>query len=306
MIVVENLSKSYGKNTSPALKEANLEINDGEIVGFAGLNGAGKTTTLRIISGIILPSSGRAMIDGNDIVKQKIAASMNLAIVPELPTFDLSQKPIPLLRYYAGLYGIDKETTNERIESLMKTFDIWDARGKKLGAYSQGMKKRFAIVAALISDPKNILFDETLNGLDPEGVKSMRKLMLDLKKQGKCVFLSSHILSELENIADRVLIIKKGSIIKSLDRAELPSLGSPSIHLVVSNPDIKMMDVLNGYGDVQQTGSEIMITNLTVPYEKAGLLNSELAKSGYIVTKFEITGERLEEYFLSLVGGSNA
>ncbi|EQD48427.1 ABC transporter ATP-binding protein [mine drainage metagenome] len=246
------------------------------------------------------------MIDGNDIVRQKIAASLNLAIVPELPTFDLSQRPIPLLRYYAGLYGLDKEATEKKIETLMKTFDIWDARGKKLRAYSQGMKKRFAIVAALISDPKNILFDETLNGLDPEGVRSMRMLMLDLKKQGKSVFLSSHILSELENIADRVLIIKKGSIIKTLDRSELPSLGSPSVHIVVSNPDSRIVSVLQEYGEVQQTGHELVITNLTVPYEKAGLLNGDLAKAGYIVTKFGITGEGLEEYFLSLVGASNA
>ncbi len=305
MIVAENLSKIYSRKASPALNEASFEINDGEIVGFAGLNGAGKTTAMRIISGIIVPTSGRAVIDGNDIVKQKIAASLNLAIVPELPMFDLSQRAIPLLRYFAGLYGLDKDATDKKIESLMKTFDIWDARDKKLRAYSQGMKKRFAVVAALISDPKNILFDETLNGLDPEGVRSMRMLMLDLKKQGKSVFLSSHILSELENIADRVLIIKKGSIIKTLDRSELPSLGSPSVHIVVSNPDSKIVGLLQEFGEVQQTGYEFVITDLKVPYEKAGLLNGDLARAGYIVTKFSVAGEGLEEYFLSLVGGSN-
>jgi len=304
MITAQNLTKIYGRNLEPALKSVSFEINDGEIVGFAGLNGAGKTTTLRLISGIIVPSSGSVKVDGKDIVKEKIAASRNLAIVPELPNFDITQKAIPLLHYYAGFYGMDKEDTDRRIETLLKTFDIWDARNKKLRTYSQGMKKRFSIVSALLSDPKNILYDETLNGLDPEGVRSMRMLMLDQKKQGKAVFLSSHILSELQNIADRVMIIKKGSIIKILERSELPSLGASSVRIVVSNPDSKMIEILQQYGSVEQSGNEFLVSDLKVSYEKAGLLNGDLAKAGYIVTKFDISGEGLEHYFLSLVGGS--
>ena len=117
MITVENLTKRYGRNLSPALKDISFQIDDGEIVGFAGLNGAGKTTTLRIISGIIVPTSGSVKIDGNDIVREKIAASSNLAIVPELPNFDITQKAIPLLRYYAGFYGMQREEADQQIAS---------------------------------------------------------------------------------------------------------------------------------------------------------------------------------------------
>ncbi len=304
MITAENLTKRYGRNLSPALKDVSFQIDDGEIVGFAGLNGSGKTTTLRIISGIIVPTSGSVKIDGNDIVREKIAASSNLAIVPELPNFDITQKAIPLLRYYAGFYGMQREEANQRIETLLKNFGIWEYRNRKLRTYSQGMKKRFAIASALLSDPKNILFDETLNGLDPEGVRNIRNLMLEQKKQGKAVFLSSHILSELQNIADRVIIIKKGSIVKILDRSDIPNLGASSIRIMVSNPDSKINEILEQYGTVQQSGSEIQITDLKVSSEKAKLLNGELAKSGYIVTKYDLSGEGLEEYFLSLVRDS--
>ena len=304
MITAENLTKRYGRNLSPALKGVSFQIDDGEIVGFAGLNGSGKTTTLRIISGIIVPTSGSVKIDGNDIVREKIEASSNLAIVPELPNFDITQKAIPLLRYYAGFYGMQREEADQRIETLLKNFGIWEYRNRKLRTYSQGMKKRFAVVSALLSDPKNILFDETLNGLDPEGVRNIRNLMLEQKKQGKAVFLSSHILSELQNIADRVIIIKKGSIVKILDRSDIPNLGASSIRIMVSNPDSKINEILEQYGTVQQSGSEIRITDLKVSSDKAKLLNGELAKAGYIVTKYDLSGEGLEEYFLSLVRDS--
>jgi ABC-2 type transport system ATP-binding protein len=305
MITVENLTKRYGKNLSPALNNVSFQIDDGEIVGFAGLNGAGKTTALRIISGIIVPTSGTVKIDGNDIVKEKIAASSNLAIVPELPNFDITQKAIPLLRYYSGFYGMQREEADKRIETLLKNFGMWEYRNRKLRTYSQGMKKRFAIVSALLSDPKNILFDETLNGLDPEGVRNIRNLMLEQKRQGKAVFLSSHILSELQNIADRVIIIKNGNIVKILDRSDIPNLGASTIRLMVSNPDSNINEILEQYGTVQQSGSEIQITDLKVSGDKAKLLNGELAKAGYIVTKYDLSGEGLEEYFLSLVRDSS-
>ena len=103
---------------------------------------------------------------------------------------------------------MQREEADQRIETLLKNFGIWEYRNRKLRTYSQGMKKRFAVVSALLSDPKNILFDETLNGLDPEGVRNIRNLMLEQKKQGKAVFLSSHILSELQNIADQLSVFQ--------------------------------------------------------------------------------------------------
>ena len=302
MIEIRDLGKVYGRNPIPAVSKLNLEINDGEILGFAGLNGAGKSTTIRLVSGIIFPSEGQVLIDGHDIVKNKIEASKNIGWVPELPNFEPNAKSVALLKYYAGFYGLHGTELEDKIETLLKRFAIWDARNKKLKDYSQGMKKRFSIAAAMIGDPKNYLFDETLNGLDPEGVRSMRDFMLTLKKEGKSVFLSSHILSELENIADRIAIIKKGQLIKVVERSELQNLGSIVVKIRIENLNKGALDILEKYGDVKATGNSVVVRNLTIGASEARKINMELAKGDYDISQFEVSGEGLEDYFLGLVG----
>lgn len=306
MIEIRDLTKVYGRNPAPAVNKLSLEIGDGEIVGFAGLNGAGKSTTIRMVSGIIFPSEGHVLVNGNDIVKKKIEASKHIGWVPELPNFEPNAKPVPLLKYYAGFYGLHGPELETQIEGLLKRFNIWEARNRKLKDYSQGMKKRFSIAAAMIGDPQNFLFDETLNGLDPEGVRNMRDFMLQLKKDGKSVFLSSHILSELENIADRIAIIKKGSLIKVIDRSELSNLGSIVVRVRIENMDKGAMDIMEKYGTVDVTGNSAVIRNLSISSSEARRINTELAKNDYDLSQFEVSGEGLEDYFLGLVGGGGS
>lgn len=303
MIEIRALTKTFGRNPIPAVSKLDLDIQDGEIMGFAGLNGAGKSTTIRVISGIIFPSSGKVTVDGHDIVKAKIAASKNIGWVPELPNFEPNGKSQSLLKYYAGFYGLRGDELEQKIEGLLKQFNIWEARNKKLKDYSQGMKKRFSIAAAMIGDPQNYLFDETLNGLDPEGVRSMREFMLKLKKDGKAVFLSSHILSELEHIADRIAIIKRGELIKVVDRSELTNLGSIVVRVKIENLDKGAIDILEKYGTVDTSGVAVIVRNLKINSTEARRINNELAKSDYDVSMFEVSGEGLEDYFLGLVGG---
>ncbi len=302
MIEIRDLTKVYGRTQTPAVKGLNLEISDGEILGFAGLNGAGKSTTIRLVSGIIFPTAGNVTIDHKDIVKDKIEASKNIGWVPELPNFEPNAKSIPLLKYYAGFYGMKGHELEERIEVLLKRFNIWEARNKKLKEYSQGMKKRFSIAAAMIGEPQNFLFDETLNGLDPEGVRNMREVMLQLKKDGKAVFLSSHILSELENVADRIAIIKKGELIRVVERSELSSLGSTAIRIRIDNMDKGAMEILEKYGKVETVDHTLIVKDLKIDSAEANKINKELAKSEYDVSFFEISGEDLEDYFIELVG----
>lgn len=302
MIEIRDLTKVYGRTQTPAVKGLNLEISDGEILGFAGLNGAGKSTTIRLVSGIIFPTAGHVTVDHKDIVKDKIEASKNIGWVPELPNFEPNAKSIPLLKYYAGFYGMKGHELEERIEVLLKRFNIWEARNKKLKEYSQGMKKRFSIAAAMIGEPQNFLFDETLNGLDPEGVRNMREVMLQLKKDGKAVFLSSHILSELENVADRIAIIKKGELIRVVERSELSSLGSTAIRIRIDNMDKGAMAILEKYGKVETVDHTLIVKDLKIDSAEANKINKELAKSEYDVSFFEISGEDLEDYFIELVG----
>jgi len=226
VIEFRSLTKIYGGNSRPAVSELSMNVNDGEVLGFAGLNGAGKTTTIRMAAGIIYPTSGTVLVDGKDIVKEKVQASMNIGWVPEFPNFEPNAKPLTLLKYYAGFYGIRADDAVRRGKELLDMFDLGDEVNKKLKNYSQGMKKRFSLVAALLPDPKNLLLDETLNGLDPEGIRFMRKFLADLRSKGKAILLSSHILTELENTADRVAVIHKGKLLEIIEREKLTSITS--------------------------------------------------------------------------------
>jgi ABC-type multidrug transport system, ATPase component len=247
MINIAHLSKSYRK--VKAVSDLSLDINNGEIMGLAGLNGAGKSTTIRAASGIIFPTAGKITINNFDIVKEKVLASKQVGWVPELPNFEPDAKPISLLKYYAGFYGIKSDDAEKTGIELMKEFDIYNYRNRKLKYYSQGMKKRFSLIAAMIGNPDNYLFDETLNGLDPNGVKEVRDLILNLKKQGKSILLSSHILSELQNVADRIAIVKNGSVIKILTREDLMHLGTDGVKIHVKNADKNVDNILSQFGE---------------------------------------------------------
>ncbi len=297
MITITNLTKSF-KNFK-AVNNLNMEINNGEILGLAGLNGAGKSTTIRATAGIIFPTSGSIMVDNLDIVKDKANASKHIGWVPELPNFEPDAKPIPLLKYYAGLYGIKPDDAEKDIVELMKKFDIYPYKNRKLRYYSQGMKKRFSLIAAMVGNPDNFLFDETLNGLDPQGVREVRDLIIELRKQGKSILLSSHILSELQNVADRIAIMKNGAIIKIITREELGSLGATGIKVHVKNPNGKIIDILSSFGEAGSDGYYYIIKN------KAGAdpseLNEELVRANYKVDYISMDNETLEDYFLNMV-----
>ncbi|MGI0086003.1 MAG: ABC transporter ATP-binding protein, partial [Nitrososphaerales archaeon] len=210
LIEAKNLTKVYSKRQGPAIQSVNFDVQNGEIVGFVGLNGAGKTTSIRVASGVSLPTSGTVLMDGHDIMTDKVAASKTLGWVPELPNYEMNAKAKDLMLYFAGFYGIDKEVARKRAQGLFDALSLGGFEKRKLRTYSQGMKKRFSLASAMLPDPQNYLFDEILNGLDPEGVQFMRNLMVDLKKRNKAVLLSSHILTEIENISDRVVFIHKG------------------------------------------------------------------------------------------------
>ncbi len=300
MISIENVSKSYNPKSPLAVDDLNLEVEDGKILCLVGLNGAGKTTTIRMASGIILPTKGRILVDGHDIVKDKLKASANVGWIPEFPNFEPNAKPLPLMRYFAGFYDVKdpEKLIKERLDSVGLSAYL----NRKLRAYSQGMKKRFSIAESLIGDPQNIMFDETLNGLDPEGVLFVRKLMLNLKKEGKAILLSSHILSEVQAVADRVAIIKRGKLVKVLSRNDLKTLGKEAIRVAVDNPDAKLDPLLEEFGNVRKSDGEFYISDLKVSRAEYPEITKRIVDAGYQLSTFAPTGESLEQYFFSMVG----
>jgi len=209
------LAKSYPtgfwrKTLNPALSPLELTVNEGETFGFLGPNGAGKTTTLKLLMGIIFPTSGSARILGRDFRDPEV--KREVGFLPEQPYFyDYLSAP-ELLDYYAQLSGVPEEQRRKRIPALLDRVGLGDAGNKQLRKFSKGMLQRVGIAQAIVHDPKLVFFDEPMSGLDPIGRREVRELIQGLKDEGKTIFLTTHILSDAESICDRVAIIHKGEL----------------------------------------------------------------------------------------------
>ncbi|MDG6909414.1 MAG: ABC transporter ATP-binding protein [Nitrososphaerota archaeon] len=297
MIRVSGLTKSFSRRGPPAIESVSFDVSDGEIVGFVGLNGAGKTTTIRIAAGVSLPGQGSVLIDGHDVVSDKVEASRRVGWVPETPNFEPNATALSLMEYFSGYYGT--LSSQSKSSELLASVGLQGEETKKLRAYSQGMKKRFALAACMLNSPKNYLFDEVLNGLDPEGIRYFRRLMVDLRSQGSAVLLSSHMLVEIEGIADRIVFIHRGKVIRAIARSDLVSQGHTYIRIVIRNPDARVRQYLEGVGTVREGSGAFIVETKADPAK----LNSELLGMGYQVSEFSQQNEGLEEYFLNLVGG---
>lgn len=215
MIRTEGLTKVFkvgfwGKKI-PALFDLNLEVKEGEIFGFLGPNGAGKTTTLKLLMGLIYPTSGRVWLFGKDF--NNVAIKKDIGFLPEAPYFYDYLTAYEFLSFYGGLFEIGKGILKMRIETLLEMVRLSNNRGLQLRKFSKGMLQRIGIAQALINDPKLVILDEPMSGLDPIGRREIRDIILKLKDDGKTVFFSSHILSDAEMICDRVGILNKGKLI---------------------------------------------------------------------------------------------
>ncbi|MCL5068800.1 MAG: ABC transporter ATP-binding protein [Thaumarchaeota archaeon] len=300
MLRLNALTKVYSGGHKPAIEDVSFDVRDGEIVGFVGLNGAGKTTTIRISGGLTLPTTGNVFVDGHDIVKNKSEASSSIGFVPEFPYFEQSWAAEDLLVYFGSFYGMSKHEVLERATELFQEVNLLGYERKKLRTYSQGMKKRFSLTAALLSDPKNLLLDEILNGLDAEGIHFFRSLIIELRKKGKAVLLSSHNLAEIENVSDRIVFIHRGKIVKIVTKQELAQLerASGSLKMIIENLGDDVFEYLRTLGEVKSDGNTIWLSNFEVDPPQ---ISNELMKRGFLLREFHLERPSLEEYFLELI-----
>jgi len=222
-IDIRNLTKEYhnvvGGGTFTAVDNLSLAVEQGQIFGFLGPNGAGKTTTIKMLLGLIFPTSGDATLLGRPI--GNLDVKREIAYLPESPYFyDYLTGP-ELLDFYGQLFGLSPKVRKERIEELIHTVGLGHATGRTLRQYSKGMLQRIGLAQTLINDPKLVFFDEPTSGLDPVAHIDIRNLILRLKEQGKTVFLSSHQLSDVEMVCDRVAILHRGVLRTTGHVAEL-------------------------------------------------------------------------------------
>jgi ABC-2 type transport system ATP-binding protein len=213
-IRTESLSKTYVKGVRQkkveALHDLNLVVTEGEIFGFLGPNGAGKSTTIKILCDLIRPTRGRAAILGQDARLPE--ARRQIGYLPENPSYYTFLSGWELLQFFGTIHGISQAEIGKRSMHLLEMMELTDAAHRPLRTYSKGMLQRLGISAALIHDPRILIFDEPMSGLDPTGRKLVANLMLEMRAQGKVVFFSTHILHDVEVICDRIGIISDAEL----------------------------------------------------------------------------------------------
>lgn len=211
MLTIKNLSKKYGQFL--AVNKINLTIDKGELFGFLGPNGAGKTTTIKMITGLLSPTSGNIFLDGKDVWLNQIESKMKLGYIPDQPFLYDKLTGREFLFFSGGLYGLDKKILINRIEELLELLKIESWVDKRTEEYSQGMKQRITIASAFLHNPKLIVVDEPMVGLDPQSAYIVKKFFTDSVKNGTTIFMSTHSLNVVEEICTKVGIINKGNII---------------------------------------------------------------------------------------------
>jgi ABC-2 type transport system ATP-binding protein len=250
VVEINNLTKDYKtgffqQKTVRALDDLSLSVTGGQIFGFLGGNGAGKTTTIKILMGLLYPTSGSATILGRPI--SDVSMHRKIGYCPENPYFYDYLSARELMNYFGELFGLSRTERSKRTDELLDLVGLDEkARDRQLRKFSKGMLQRVGLAQALINDPEIVFLDEPMSGLDPIGRREIRELIADLRTQGKTVFMSTHILSDIESLCDEVTILRSGK-------------------LAVSG---KLHELLAGESDL---GFEVTLTNVTAEQMSSSL-----------------------------------
>jgi ABC-2 type transport system ATP-binding protein len=241
-VAVEGLTKvfpiPFRKKSITAVRDLNLQVEAGEVYGLLGPNGSGKSTTLKIILGLVSPTRGRTQIFGRD--SSEVATHQSVGFLPENPYFYKFLTGAETLRFFGKLCGLHGADLTDQVQGLLDLVGLTEARNQRLSTYSKGMLQRIGLAQALINEPALIVLDEPTAGVDPAGSRDIRNLILDLKKRGVTVLLSSHLLEQVQEVCDRVGIISKGELVREGPLDELISVEDRT-EIVLENASGKLL-----------------------------------------------------------------
>ena len=250
LIETRNLVKRYGDKT--AVNTVSFDVYGGEVFGFLGPNGAGKTTTIKMIVGLLQPTSGSVKVAGYDIQTQSMLAKASCGYVPDTPNLYAKLTGRELLRFVSDLYNLDRSQVARRIDELLRMFDLANAADDTVDSYSHGMQQKASLAAALMHDPKVLVLDEPTVGLDPKSARLIKDILRQLADRGAAVMLSTHILEIAERMCDRIGIINKGQLVavgtmdelRTLDKTGQTSLEDIFLSLTGGAEETEIADVL--------------------------------------------------------------
>ena len=305
VILTRDLTKRYSNFT--ALEKLNISITKGSCVGFLGPNGAGKSTTMKILTGLIKPTNGEAFIFGYDVIKESKQALSKIGAVVETPEFPTYLTPNQILSYFGKIRGLPKQKLNESIDNVLEIVKMNEWRQKKIGKFSKGMRQRIALASALLHNPDILILDEPTSGLDPRGRSEIKQIIKSLKNDGKTIFMSSHLLTETQEICDKVALIDKGRLLH-FDRMDLLNNSENSTILIefinaIEDNQLSIISKLNGVLDVKIESNGIVVEFDGGDEQKAELLKS-IEDLGFKVTSFRTVDSKLESLYLKLVTDS--
>lgn len=303
-IAIEGLTKYYGKLL--ALDNLNLKIDKGHCVGFLGPNGAGKSTTIKILCNLIRPTQGRAYIFGIDVLTDAEKALKDVGSIVEVPEFYSYMNPVEILSYLGKLRGLAGSNLGERIREVLELVRLSEWSKTKIGNFSRGMKQRLGIAQAVLHAPPLLILDEPALGLDPRGMYEIREIIKGIVKEGRTIFLASHMLHEVQEVCDEVALINRGELlaygkVEELGRifkarkVEVEVLQPPNNEQVKKIKELKPVKAIS-----------VGRNSLTISFEgdeatQTDLLSTLIKDLGLQVASFKPSLEILEEIYLELV-----
>ena len=305
MIETQHLTKNYGNLT--ALNDLNLRIQKGDIFGFIGPNGAGKTTTMRILVTLLEPTRGKAFINGLNVSKEGKKVRRTVGYMPDFMGVYDDLKVFEYLEFFAAAFGIERQKRKSIVDGVLELTDLQSKQTATVDSLSRGMQQRLGLARVLIHDPQVLILDEPASGLDPRARIEIRELLRELKRMGKTIMISSHILSELEEICDHIGIIEHGQMVFSGTMDEIrPRLGLHSkVRVKVAknrNKAVELLSALPQIHEVQVLGDDIAIT-FREGQDGDGIIARALVKANFDVIAIQPEKLKLDDAFLQLTKG---
>ena len=311
MIKVENLSKNYGPVN--AVKSISFELNDGQVVGFLGANGAGKSTTLKIMTGYISPSSGNVFYGEKNIQDDTSEIQKDIGYLPELNPLYSEMIVHDYLKFISEVRGISENEFKNAFQKVVEECSLNAVAHRTIANCSKGYKQRIGLAAALIHDPKILILDEPVTGLDPNQIVEIRELIKKLGKE-KIVLMSSHILQEIQATVDRIIIINEGSIVADGSSEELlndSAKGKADLKLEVSNADendIRDMKATIPSIDIKNISKEDSFTSINIEFPSNGDPREDIFKyavdKNWVILEMVTSKQNLEDIFRKLTGNN--
>jgi ABC-2 type transport system ATP-binding protein len=297
---------AFGKPVQ-ALRGVSFAVAEGECFGYLGPNGAGKTTTMKVLTGLMTPTQGEVALLGGP--PSDASARGGLGYLPENPYFYEHLTPLEALEFYGALSGVPASTVKERAPALLERVRLSDAAGRRIRGFSKGMRQRFGLAAALIHDPALLMLDEPLSGLDPAGRRLVKEIILEERNAGRTVFLCSHVLADVQELCDRVVIVHRGQIAREGTMQELLEAGPRSFELVASHVPAELKDRIRHEARLFREAGDTITAHLDGA-EPGPELAAAVHAGGGRVLSLVPERENLEAWFVRVIqregGGGDA